>query len=297
MELTIVNEVSKKNKNETHKIILELSNTVDELKKQITILGIKLSEERMGLYYVNSKMEKIYLTSGMKALGDFNVADKTEIHVKDLGPQINWRLVYLAEYSGPIFIILGYFLLLGPQKANNTQIAGFIMSTFHYCKRFFESIFVHHFSNSTMPLSNLWTNIIYYWFLYATMCGYFLINPNYNEPKWNLFLRGALVFFFFCCELKNLKCHLIQKELKEKLKGEKGIPKGAGYDLVSCANYFWEFMSWVFFSLFVNHWSFYVFTLCGFLIMRNWALKKHRDYHKKFPDYPKKRKAFIPYLI
>jgi very-long-chain enoyl-CoA reductase len=296
MELTIINESGKKKDDNQHKIILESGNTVDELKKQIKTLGVKLSEERMGLYYLNPTMEKVYLTGNSKTLGDCNIVDKTDIHVKDLGPQINWRFVYLAEYAGPIFIILGYFLFIGPKKCNYTQIAGFVMSTFHYSKRFYESIFVHHFSNSTMPLSNLWTNIIYYWFLYAALCGYFLFNRHYVEPKWTLF-HQALIVLFFLCEFLNLKCHLIQKELKEKLKGEKGIPEGFGFGLVSCANYFWEFMSWLCFSLFIQHWSFYLFTVCGFLIMKNWATKKHRDYKKRFPDYPKERKAFIPFII
>jgi very-long-chain enoyl-CoA reductase len=133
--------------------------------------------------------------------------------------------------------------------------------------------------------------------LYALLCGYYLFNPSYIAPQWNMYLRGALFIIFFCCEIKNLKCHLIQKHMKEKLQGEKGIPTGEGFDLVSCANYFWELMSWFCFSLFVHHWSFYLFTLCGFLIMRNWAQKKHREYHKRFPNYPAERKAFIPFLI
>src|SRR5690606_29964002 len=103
-------------------------------------------------------------------------------------------------------------------------------------------------------------------------------NPNYKEPSYNTFLHYLMVTFFFSAEFKNLKCHLVLKEVKEKNNGGRGIPFGEGFDYVSCANYFWEFLAWVFFSLFTNLIPFYLFTAFGFMVMRIWAIKKHKDY-------------------
>jgi very-long-chain enoyl-CoA reductase len=31
--------------------------------------------------------------------------------------------------------------------------------------------------------------------------------------------------------------------------------------------------------------------------MLDWALKKHKQYKKEFPEYPKGRKAMFPFII
>ncbi|KAH7935203.1 hypothetical protein HPB52_004791 [Rhipicephalus sanguineus] len=40
-----------------------------------------------------------------------------------------------------------------------------------------------------------------------------------------------------------------------------------------------------------------LFTLAGFYQMTVWALGKHRQYKAEFPNYPRQRKAIVPFLI
>jgi very-long-chain enoyl-CoA reductase len=299
MELNIVSE-RKQHKQEGRVIISNISDKVSDLKNMVkNSLNISLSTDRIALYYKNaSTKEKVFLSNNDKKLGDYGVYDKTTIFYKDLGPQIGWRTVYIIEYFGPLFLIAYFFFSFGPSKTNTTQRMAFIMSSFHYLKRLFESVFIHDFSKSTMPMKNVLINCLYYWVLYGALCGYTLYNPDYVEDSPRSFVRYLIVFLFFSAEIKNLKCHLILKKLKEDNRGEKGIPHGEGFEFVSCANYFWEFIAWLCFSIFVNLWSFYLFTFCGFLIMMQWAKKKHAEYLRTFGDrYPKNRKAFIPFLI
>ena len=40
-----------------------------------------------------------------------------------------------------------------------------------------------------------------------------------------------------------------------------------------------------------------LFALCGFYQMAVWAFGKHRNYKKEFENYPKNRKAIIPFIM
>lgn len=305
MELYIINNLKGKAKEDSNSIICSPNDTVEKLKSIIkNNFKLTISDDRLGMYYIentnehNNVEKKMYLNRNNKQLKDYNLSDKATIYLKDLGPQIGWRFTYVVEYLGPLVIMALLFFRLGFSNASSTQKMAFIMTSFHYIKRVLESLFVHEFTFSTMPLKNLFVNCIYYWGLYGTLCGISLFTENYKSPNWPFAMQVILVILFFCAEIKNLKCHLILRNLKQQNNGEKGIPHGEGFQYVSCANYFWEVLSWLFFSIYVHSIPSYLFTIVGFLTMRNWAIKRHREYKKTFADrYPKNRKAIIPFLI
>jgi very-long-chain enoyl-CoA reductase len=81
--------------------------------------------------------------------------------VRDLGPQINYRAVYVIEYAGPLLIWPLIRWIIHPNAAEFITCAG-AMWTFHYGKRILESLFVHSFSHGTMALFNLFKNCAYY---------------------------------------------------------------------------------------------------------------------------------------
>jgi len=75
------------------------------------------------------------------------------------------------------------------------------------------------------------------------------------------------------------------------------IPKGGIFEYVSCANYAGEILEWLAYSVACKNFaavSFLSFTLSN-LIPR--ALCHHKWYSQKFEDYPKRRKAVIPFLL
>jgi steroid 5-alpha-reductase/3-oxo-5-alpha-steroid 4-dehydrogenase 1 len=81
--------------------------------------------------------------------------------------------------------------------------------------------------------------------------------------------------------------------------GESGyaIPRGGLFRWVSCPNYLGEMLQW--FGWAIACWSmagaaFAIFTLAN-LMPR--AVANHRWYQKEFPDYPRSRRAVIPYWI
>jgi 3-oxo-5-alpha-steroid 4-dehydrogenase 1 len=81
--------------------------------------------------------------------------------------------------------------------------------------------------------------------------------------------------------------------------GETGykVPHGGLYRLISCPNYLGELIEWCGWALLT--WSlpglfFALFTAAN-LVPR--ALAHHRDYRRRFADYPRERRAVLPYLL
>lgn len=168
----------------------------------------------------------------------------------------------------------------------------------HYMKREFETLFIHRFSNDTMPFLNLFKNSTHYWILMGGGAMYFLLHPDYTPPAWandQIHIGLAVAFAFF--EFMNFMCHVTLRNLRKPGSSERGIPKGWGFGFVSCANYFWESMCWLTFSISSQCLGSYFFLLVSFAQMLEWALKKHKRYKKDFPDYPRGRKAMVPFII
>lgn len=168
----------------------------------------------------------------------------------------------------------------------------------HYIKRELETLFVHKFSNDTMPLFNIFKNSIHYWILNGWAAMYFIIHPKYTAPAWGndtIFTVFAVVFTIF--ELLNLMAHITLSNLRKPGTTQRGIPKGWGFDLVSCANYFYEAMAWTTFAIQSQALGAYLFLLLSAYQMTVWAIKKHQRYKKEFEDYPRGRKAMWPFIL
>lgn len=108
------------------------------------------------------------------------------------------------------------------------------------------------------------------------------------------FLVGAVVFFVGMAV--NIQSDNILFSLRKP--GEQGykIPQGGAYKLVSMPNYLGELIEWAAWA--VASWSlagvaFFVFTFAN-LVPR--AVANHRWYKTKFAEYPKERRAVIPWI-
>ncbi|GJE91426.1 3-oxo-5-alpha-steroid 4-dehydrogenase-domain-containing protein [Phanerochaete sordida] len=98
---------------------------------------------------------------------------------------------------------------------------------------------------------------------------------------------------------------------KSKKQEHYAIPYGYLYQFISYPNYFCEWLEWLGFALaaspvpsFTSVSAFlasatppFVFFITEVLLMLPRAYRGHKWYHSKFPDYPKERKAVIPFLF
>ena len=172
------------------------------------------------------------------------------------------------------------------------------MVLFHYLKRELETLFVHRFSNDTMPFTNIFKNCGHYWVIFGFVNMYFFLHPDYTAPAWasettHIIFAGIFVVF----EFLNLMCHITLRNLRRPGSSERGIPKGWGFGLVSCANYFWESLCWLVFAVQSQVIGAYVFFLVSTVQMMAWAVKKHKKYREDFKDaYPRNRKVMFPFV-
>uniref|UniRef100_A0A2P2I6F1 Very-long-chain enoyl-CoA reductase art-1 n=2 Tax=Hirondellea gigas TaxID=1518452 RepID=A0A2P2I6F1_9CRUS len=230
------------------------------------------------------------------------------VYVKDLGPQIGWSTVFLAEYAGPLAIYLWMYtrpwLFYGDDAALKpyflcTHIAAGCYAA-HYIKRLVETKFVHRFSHGTMPISSLFKNCSYYWGFTAYV-AYHVNHPLFTAPC-NVQIYCGLAAFTFC-ELGNLSIHWALRQLRPPGSKVRKIPFSTSnpftwlFKLVSCPNYTYETGAWLSFAVMTQCIPAGLFMLAGFYQMAVWAKGKHRNYRQEFKDYPRGRVAILPYLL
>nr|XP_026493696.1 probable very-long-chain enoyl-CoA reductase art-1 [Vanessa tameamea] len=238
-------------------------------------------------------------------LKSLNIDSNVKLYLQDLGPQVSWKNVFLAEYAGPLLVYLWVYqrpwLLYETDSAPSSvaTIAAICWSV-HYGKRILETLFVHRFSHGTMPLRNLFKNCSYYW-LFTLYIAYHINHPLFTAPCNTCVYVGLAGFTI--CELGNLSIHILLKNLRPPGTKVRRIPKPDGnpfsilFNYVSCPNYTYEFGSWLFFTIMTKCAPAGIFAVVGLYQMSVWALGKHRNYKKEFPDYPKGRKAILPFIL
>ncbi|CAL1716134.1 unnamed protein product [Somion occarium] len=211
----------------------------------------------------DASRQKITLKGDRKALSDETtlraaaLTDSGELTVKDLGPQIRWRTVFIWEYAGPLFIhtFFYYFPNLfygGPVQHSLLQRYVYVMTISHFLKREYETLFVHRFSNGTMPLFGLFRNCAHYWILAGVSLAYAVYGPAYatTSPYIRGTIRSNPTFLWSCiavwifAEISNYRTHAILRDLRPAGTKERRIPYGYGFNLVSCPNYFFELIGW-----------------------------------------------------
>ncbi|KAJ1680345.1 3-oxo-5a-steroid 4- dehydrogenase [Spiromyces aspiralis] len=256
---------------------------------------------------IQKKRDKKTVLDDKENLSKYKIKDGDTISFKDIGPQISWKAVYLIEYLGPI--LAHYILFTYPDviygvdfEYSAMQKLAYWLVIFHYAKREYETLFVHRFSHGTMPLFNLFKNSAHYWVLGGCFLAYFIYGPWLSaetERGRALSTTRHLVLWstlFVLAELGNAKAHQILRDLRPKGSAVRRIPYGLGFNFVSCPNYLFEFLTWVSFCFLTSHWSAWAFTVVGTAQMYVWAVKKHKQYLKDFPDYPKDRTPMFPLI-
>lgn len=229
--------------------------------------------------------------------------DQSTVFVKDLGPQIAWRTVFIVEYLGPllihplVYLLRPYLYRSAPIHASYLQELSCILICGHFLKRELETLFLHRFSASTMPARNIFKNSFHYWALAGLNIAAWIYAPSSPTAKVpnTVLLYGGL-FVYTIGELGNLKAHVTLRGLRSSGGRERGIPSGLAFSLVTCPNYTFEVISWIGMYLVSGlSLSVLLFTIVSTGQMMSWAKKKEKNYRREFGDkYKKKKFTMLP---
>lgn len=249
-------------------------------------------------------------------LSGTGLVDSGVINVKDLGPQIAWRTVFVAEYLGPLIIhpavyYLRDYIYKSPSvfssrlpEPSALQTLSLVLCMAHFLKRELETLFVHRFSAATMPATYIIRNSGYYWVLAGANMAYWIYAPTSTAAEHtdlNFASDPTLtagVALFVIGEAINLYTHVVLANLRPVGTTIRAIPKGFSFDWVTCPNYFWEAVAWVGIALVTKSWSTVLFVAVALFMMGSWAGKKEKRYRKEFgAEYKKKRSVMIPGII
>ncbi|MCH2442059.1 MAG: 3-oxo-5-alpha-steroid 4-dehydrogenase [Candidatus Thalassarchaeum sp.] len=134
---------------------------------------------------------------------------------------------------------------------------------------------------------NCWLNGIW---LFDLSNGYG--NSWFTDPR---FILGTSIFFLGM--IINIKSDDILFSLRDDGSTGYKIPRGGLFERVSSPNYLGEIVEWTGFAIATWSLAGFTFAIWTFCNLAPRAIAHHRWYRDEFSDYPKDRKALIPYLI
>ncbi|XP_028983139.1 3-oxo-5-alpha-steroid 4-dehydrogenase 2b [Betta splendens] len=201
-----------------------------------------------------------------------------------------WFLQEMPAFLVPLLLMLtsdtpssmGKYLLLGT----------FCLHYFH--RTFIYSLLIRGTSFPLGVMVNAWCICSVNGFLQ----GHYLLHCSQFSDDWSSdyrFIAGLLLFFIGMAV--NIHSDYTLRNLRKPGEVIYKIPTGGLFEYVSGANYLGEIVEW--FGYAVATWSlpalsFAVFSLC-FIGPR--AYYHHRFYQETFKQYPKARKALIPFIF
>jgi 3-oxo-5-alpha-steroid 4-dehydrogenase 1 len=216
---------------------------------------------------------------------------------KNWGPMMNNRLGWFIMEM-PALFIFGYFVFSGANLLNSLVLIAVLIWGLHYIHRVLIYPFQIKTSGKKIPLVIVIFAICFNT-VNGTLNGYWLAHfaPDYHSKVFlNLRLIAGVVLFLAGYVINKYHDSLL---IKLRTTSEKGyqIPYGGLFKFVSCPNFLGEIISWTGFALVTLNLpalSFLIWTLVN-LTAR--AIDHHKWYLKEFPEYPKERKAVIPFLL
>ncbi|KAM6972583.1 3-oxo-5-alpha-steroid 4-dehydrogenase 2a [Aplochiton taeniatus] len=211
-----------------------------------------------------------------------------------LGVTCPAKLAWLLQES-PSFLVPVLLLL----TTNAQSSLGKQLLLWTFCMHYFQRTFIYSLMTKgrSSPLYIVISAIIFC-SCNGFLQGHYLLHCATYDGTWltNIRLAIGLILFFIGMAI-NIHSDHILRCLRKPGEIVYRIPKGGMFEYVSGANFFGEILEWCGYAIAtwsLPTFSFAFFTMCS---IGPRAYHHHRFYRERFDDYPKFRKAVIPYIL
>ncbi len=193
----------------------------------------------------------------------------------------------------PAFLLCPGLALFGPGEKSLVTYVLAGMWMFHYFNRTFVFPFRLNTQGKKMPIS-IALSAVFFNSVNGFLNGYFLGFMGSERTLAPGFVLGVLIFFIGFAINYTADQKLIA--LRKTGTGYK-IPQGWLFRWISCPNHFGEIIEWTGFA--IAAWSLpaATFAIWTFANLAPRAFNHHEWYQSNFEDYPKDRKALIPFIV
>jgi protein-S-isoprenylcysteine O-methyltransferase Ste14 len=214
------------------------------------------------------------------------------------GPRINATVGWVVMEAPSPLVFFAFWLAGDPaRRFSATGLAFLVLWQAHYVYRSFIFPFRRQGGQREMPLSIVMMSI-----LFNLANGYlnarwiYTLGPE-RPAAWLADPRfiGGVALFVIGSAI-NRQSDRILFNLRKP--GERGyrIPYGGFYRFVSCPNYLGELVEWTGWALCTFSPAGLAFALASAANLLPRARTHHRWYKETFADYPRERKAIVPFL-
>ncbi|XP_069385712.1 3-oxo-5-alpha-steroid 4-dehydrogenase 2a isoform X2 [Paralichthys olivaceus] len=205
--------------------------------------------------------------------------------------RLGWFLQEVPSFLLPLLLPL----LTGDPGSGPGRTLLLCTFTLHYFHRSFIYAFLTR--GRPIPLRTIVFAAIFC-SLNGFLQGHHLLHCARFDDTWLTYARLAAGFLLFVVGLSiNIHSDHILRSLRKPGEVVYRIPHGGMFEFVSGANFFGEIVEWCGYAVAVSSlptFAFAFFTICS---IGPRAYHHHRYYRRRFEDYPRCRKALIPFIL
>ena len=218
-------------------------------------------------------------------------------HINSNSISINNRLGWFIMEL-PTILLMPYFFFQGSTNLNIVTLSFIILYLLHYINRVFIFPFRIRTKGKSIPIIVVASAIIF------NVCNTYFIGFYFGNlsPSYDLswfyspcFIIGLLIFLSGA--FINTQSDSILINLRKVSENEYKIPYGGFFKYVSCPNHLGEIMEWIGFAILTWSIPTFAFALWTMANLTPRAMQHHYWYKQKFSNYPKERKAIIPFFL